>query len=302
MASTVADDTRGFDHVRVTVNGVALHVVLGGSGPLVVLLHGWPESWVTWRHVMGPLRDAGFTVAVPDLRGFGDSEKPPHVDDYAVDRVATDVHALIRALGHERAHVVGHDWGGVVAWQLALRHDDVLDKLVIVNAPHPGLFKKRLRHFDQLKASYYMFVFQVPFVAERLVSSDDFRPLKNILKYQPRREGAFTDEDVELYVRAIKKPGALTAGLNYYRAAGRAAVAEGLRGLKGGRHRGGVVERPTLVVWGLDDSALPPENLDGLDRVVTSVRTVRIPQCSHWVQHDAPEILVRETLAFLAPS
>src|SRR4051812_8572853 len=110
------DDVKGFEHCTLTVNGIVLHVVLGSPpgkrGPLVVLLHGWPESWVTWRHVMGPLRDAGFTVAVPDLRGFGDSEKPADVSDYELHRVANDIRELVKVLGYSRAHVIGHDWGG----------------------------------------------------------------------------------------------------------------------------------------------------------------------------------------------
>jgi epoxide hydrolase 4 len=292
------DDVAGFDHATVNVNGVALHVVVGGKGPLIVLLHGWPESWLTWRHVMKPLKDAGFTVAAPDLRGFGDSEKPSRVSDYDLDKVALDVKGLVTALGFDRAHVVGHDWGGAVAWHIAHNHDDFVDKLVAMNAPHPAIFSKRLRNFDQIKRAYYMFVFQVPVVAERLVSAKDFKPLRNIMKYQPKKKGAFDDEDVKLYVEQMKKPGALTGGLNYYRAQLRSLVSG-----RAGKPAKRVVDKPTLVLWGMSDEVLVPANLDGLERYVGDLRVVKIDDCSHWVQHDAPDVIVKECIAhFASPS
>jgi pimeloyl-ACP methyl ester carboxylesterase len=287
---TIESDTEGFEHRFIETNGIKLHVVVGGSGPLVMLLHGWPEFWATWRHVMRPLRDAGFTVCAPDLRGFNLSDKPKNVSEYSLDHSVGDVVGIIKALGHEKAHVIGHDWGGALAWQLAQTRDDVIDKLVIMNAPHPRLFVKRLRKLDQLRRAYYMFVFQVPVVAEKLVSADDFRPIKNVLKYQPRRKGAFDDEDMRVYKEAIKQPGALTGGLSWYRAAFRQA----LRGQ--GMPSKRVIERPTLILWGLSDEALPPENLDGLERVVRELRIVRIADCSHWVQHERPDLVVEESL------
>jgi pimeloyl-ACP methyl ester carboxylesterase len=291
------DDVAGFDHATVNVNGTALHVVVGGKGPLVVLLHGWPESWMTWRHVMKPLKDAGFTVAAPDLRGFGDSEKPRNVADYELDKVALDVVGLVRALGFERAHIIGHDWGGSTAWHLAQHHDEIIDKLVVMNAPHPAIFAKRLRSFDQIKRAYYMFVFQVPVVAERLVSANDFKPLRNIMKYQPAKPGAFDDEDIKLYLEQMKKPGALTAGLNYYRAQAR-MLARG----RVPKPKKPVIDRPTLVLWGMSDQVLVPANLDGIERYISDLRLVKIDQCSHWVQHDAPEVIVKESLAHFASS
>jgi pimeloyl-ACP methyl ester carboxylesterase len=291
---SIESDTEGFEHRYVDTNGIKLHVVVGGSGPLIVLLHGWPEHWATWRHVMKPLRDAGFTVAAPDLRGFNLSDKPKAVSAYSLDFVIEDVAGLIKALGHERAHVVGHDWGGATAWHLAQHRDDVVDKLVIVSCPHPKLFEKRLRSsLEQLRASYYMFVFQLPRLPERMISRDDFRPIRGIMRHQPRRQGAFDDEDMRAYRDALAQPGALTAGLNYYRASFREA-------LRGRRPKSPtfkrVVERPTLVLWAMNDEALPPGNLDGLESLVRELRLVKIDDCSHWVQHDKPDVIVAETL------
>jgi pimeloyl-ACP methyl ester carboxylesterase len=292
---TMADDTQDFEHRVVETNAIKLHVVGGGSGPLVVMLHGWPECWATWRHVMGPIKKAGFTVAVPDMRGFNDSDKPAKVADYRTEHVAADIVGLVRSLGFERAHVVGHDWGGVVAWHIGQHMSDVLDKLVVINAPLMPLFAKRLFTLDQLRRSYYMFLFQLPVIPERLVSADGFRPVRNLLKHQPRKRDAFDDDDRRVYVEAIAKPGALTGGLNYYRAAFRAVVS-------GDKPSTAHVTRPTLVLWGLDDVSLPPTNLDGIDRFVDDLRVVRIPNCSHWVQHDAPDVIVQEALAHFTSS
>ncbi len=296
---TLADDTSGCAHRFVLTNGVRLHVLVGGAGPLVVLLHGFPECWATWRHVVGPLIAAGYTIAAPDLRGYNLSDKPPRVADYRVEHVADDIVGLVHALGFQTAHVVGHDWGGAVAWHMGQRHDAVLDKLVIVNSPHPGLFTKRLRSsLQQLRRSYYMFLFQVPVIAERTLSRDRFAVLRTIMKHQPKRPGAFDDEDAAVYQEAMAQPGAVTGALNYYRAGLRAGLRDALAGRAPARD--GVVLRPLLVVWGMDDVALLPENLDGLDRVAGDLRIVRLTDCSHWVQHDAPERLVEETLRFLA--
>lgn len=295
---TLADDTRGFEHRMIDANGLKLHVVVGGGGPLVLLLHGWPECWATWRHVLQPLKAAGFTVAAPDLRGFNLSEKPSDVADYTMDKVIEDHAALIRALGFQKAHVIGHDWGGASAWHLAQKRDDVLDKLVIVNTPHPALFLKRLRKSpSQLKASYYMFVFQVPVVAEKLLERNGFQVLENVMKYQPKKKGAYDEEDIRVYKEALGQPGATTSTLNWYRASFR----QSFKKLDGtGLKR--VIERPTLVLWGLDDEAVPPGNLDGMETVAKEIRIVRIPDCSHWVQHDKPEVIVDEAVRFFRSS
>lgn len=292
----LADDTRGYEHRIVETNGIKLHVVVGGGGPLLLLLHGFPECWATWRHVMQPLKDAGFTVAVPDLRGFNLSDKPKEVGDYVLDHVVSDLVGLIQALGFQKAHVVGHDWGGAAAWHLAQTRDDVLDKLIIINAPHPALFMKRLKRSPtQVKLAYYMFFFQLPVLPERALTRGGFKVLENMMKHQPSKQGAFDAEDVRVYKDAMGQPGAVTSSLNWYRASFR----EGVMGRKSKNAIKRVIERPTLVLWGVDDKALPTENLEGLESVTTDLRVVRIPACSHWVQHDAPAVIVDEVVRFL---
>jgi pimeloyl-ACP methyl ester carboxylesterase len=288
---TAAFTPEGFEHRTITANGVRFHVVVGGLGPLVLMLHGWPECWAAWRHLMKPFADAGFTVAAPDLRGFGDSDKPQRPRDYAMPVLVDDVVGLVRALGFEKAHVLGHDWGGIIAWALASSRPEIVDKLVIMNAPHPVIIQKRLvSSLEQLKASYYAFFFQVPVLAEKKLAQDDFRVIDNIFKHQPRKRGSVTFDDVEAFKKGLRERGGVTASLNYYRAAARYGL---------GGERGGLIAAPTLVLWGLDDVALPPGNLDGLVRFVASLRVVRVPNCSHWIQHDGDDVILRDALPFV---
>jgi pimeloyl-ACP methyl ester carboxylesterase len=293
---TLADDTRGFEHRFIDVNGVKLHVLVGGGGPLVVLLHGWPECWATWRHLLQPLKDAGFTVAAPDLRGFNLSDKPDGVSEYTMAKVSADVVGLIKVLGFQKAHIIAHDWGGAVAWYLAQTRDDVVDKLVIANCPHPDLFRKRLASTpSQLKASYYMFVFQVPVLAEKLLERNGFDALGKMMKYQPKKRGAFDEEDVRVYKEAMGQPGAVTSSLNYYRASFRETFQRNKQRPDGWKN---VIERPVLLLWGMNDDALPPENIKGHDAVARDLRVVRIDDCSHWVQHDKPDVMLDESVRF----
>jgi epoxide hydrolase 4 len=306
---TLVDDTRGFRHRFVATGpadrgGVRLHIVTNADeaprGPLVLLLHGFPECWATWRHVLRPLADAGFTICAPDLRGYNTSDKPTRVEDYRVQRSVDDVAGLIRALGYDKAHVVGHDWGGAVAWHVGQRQPELAERLVVLNSPHPAIFLRRMMDPQQLSASGYIFFFQIPGVAEAVVRARDFRLIEEIFRRAPRRPHAYDDEDIAVMKDALRQEGALTGALNWYRAALRQALAGRRRGAGSSLKR--AIEVPTLVIHGLDDRALPPGNLDGLRDCVQELRVVTIPQCSHWVTHDAPEIVVREILDFLPPA
>jgi pimeloyl-ACP methyl ester carboxylesterase len=233
----------------------------------------------------------------PDLRGYGDSDRPARVADYALERLVEDVAGLVAAFGRTKAHVVGHDWGGAIAFQTARARPDVVDKLVVMNGPDPACVLRQLLRPAQLKASWYMFFFQLPFVPERFLSKDGLAPLRSLYRHQPRRRGAYAREEIDAYVAAFARPGALTAALAYYRAAFRS-------GLK--RRRSGEplvdrrpIERPTLVVWGMDDTALLPGQLDGLPGTVRDLRIVRVPGCSHWIHHDAPEAVLDACVPFL---
>jgi epoxide hydrolase 4 len=264
------------------VNGIRLHWVEAGAGPLVVLLHGFPEHWYAWRHQIPALAAAGFRVLAPDLRGYNLSDKPRGVRQYRLDVLARDVVDLVQREGAGRAHVVGHDWGGLVAWRVATSHPTVVDRLVVLNAPHPGVMLRGLLKNGQLARSRYILVFQVPRLAERRFSGGDFALLRRYLRRDPVRPGAFSEDDIQKYVDAMRRPGALTAALNYYRAAFRAAPVT----LLGAHPR---IEAPVLLIWGEQDRYLGPHLTDGTERWVSDLRVERIPQASHWVQADAPE-------------
>jgi pimeloyl-ACP methyl ester carboxylesterase len=279
-------------HRWIDVGGLRLHCVEAGTGPLVVLLHGFPEFWYAWRHQIPALADAGYRVVAPDLRGYNTSDKPSRVRDYRPWVLVQDVADLIVALGGGSAAVAGHDWGGGLAWLLAMQHPKRVERLVLLNAPHPVRFLKGLRSPRQLRRSWYILAFQLPWLPERLVAARDFHVLRWILRHQPIRPGAFTAQDIDRYVVAAAQPGALRAAINYYRAAFRAnplAQAHGLRR----------VDIPTLIIWGDQDRSLGRE-LAEPDRVwVPDVRVERIAEASHWVQADDPERVNQLMMDFL---
>ncbi len=273
--------------------GVRLHCVEVGSGPLVVLLHGFPEFWYSWKHQLPALAEAGFRVVAPDLRGYNLSDKPKGARNYFGEVLAADVAGLIRALGAERAHVVGHDWGGGIAWVFAMQHPELLDRLAILNAPHPDRFLRGLMTWKQLKKSWYMFYFQLPWLPERMMRARDFGGLRHLLRRDPVRQGAFTPEDIERYVAAMAQPGALTAAINYYRALFRRTPWRV-------RARFRVVERPVQVIWGERDRYLGAELAEFDPAWVKDGRVERIPEASHWVHWDAPEQVNRRLIGFLS--
>lgn len=274
------------------VNGVRLHYVTRGEGPLVVLLHGFPEFWYAWRHQVAPLADAGFTVVAPDMRGYARSSKPRGVESYHVDTLADDIAALVAHLGHATADVVGHDWGGVVAWHLAGAHPAVVRRLAVLNAPHPARFAEEFRRWRQLRRSWYVLAFQLPWLPEAALRARDFAAVTRIFERDPSRAGAFTREDLARYRGAMAEPGALTAMVNYYRAAGR-------RVIQGRAERAAVTPHETLLLWGERDRHLDPSLSRGLERSVPRLTTVRFPGASHWIMADEPEEVSRALVGFL---
>jgi epoxide hydrolase 4 len=293
--------TGELEHRHVDVGGVRLHVVEAGSGPLVVLLHGFPEFWYSWRHQIPALADAGFRVVAPDMRGYNVSDKPRGLAAYSGEALAGDVCGLIEALGEERAHVVGHDWGAQVAWETAMRHPSRVDRLAILNVPHPVRMLEGLRTLRQLRRSWYMFFFQLPFVPEAALRAGDFAIPRRVLRRDSVSPDAFSEEDIERFVDAWSQPGALTAMLAYYRAAVRSPAAiRGVLGRGDGAPGVRVVEAPTLVIWGERDTALGTELAEPDRRWVPNLIGVeRLPDASHWVQNDAPERVNELLIDFL---
>ncbi|HEY7974364.1 MAG TPA: alpha/beta hydrolase [Ktedonobacterales bacterium] len=279
----------GLTQGYISTNGVRLHYVAAGErGPLVLLLHGFPEFWYSWRWQIAPLA-ARFRVVAPDLRGYNLSEKPR--TGYDIRTLYRDVAGLIAAFDAPDAHIVGHDWGGVIAWALAIRQPQLVRKLVILNAPHPGTFMRELRHARQLRRSWYAALFQLPWLPERLLARDDYAAIRAICHAANRRAVIFTPEDIERYVAAIARPGALTAALNYYR-----QLLRGGLGALGPLRR---IDAPTLVLWGERDPALGVELLDGLERWVADLRIQRFPDARHWLSQERPDDVTQALLAFL---
>ncbi len=281
-------------HGTAYVNNVRLHYVTQGEGKLIVLLHGFPEFWYSWRHQI-PVLAERFKVVAPDLRGYNDSEKPKGVANYRIDVLTADVMGLIRAFGEEKAIIVGHDWGGGIAWTFAADYPQATERLIVMNCPHPTAFQRHLRaNCRQLRRSWYIFFFQIPWLPEGFILLNRRRFVERAFRGMAIRKEAFPDEELQRYVEAIEKPGALTAAVNYYRAGFR----ETLR--KGERHYAPIA-CPTLLIWGEEDIALGKELTYDMEPYFADRFEIKyIPRCSHWVQQEQPELVNQYMLEFLA--
>lgn len=269
-----------------------LHAVVAGAeeGPLALLLHGFPECWYSWRHQIGPLVRAGYRVVVPDQRGYNLSDKPAGVGGYQTDLLTTDILALIAALGRERATVIAHDWGGAVAWRLAMDYPQAVERLVVMNAPHPVAFAKALAaDWSQRLKSWYMFLFQIPWLPEALLGLSPAATARLFFRGTAVRQDAFSEADLEVMAAALAQPGAMRAMIHWYRAAFRYRPA----------HRARPIEAPALLIWAEDDVALGKPLTYGLERWVPDLEIHYIGGCGHWVQNEAPAEVNERVLAFL---
>jgi len=275
MPSIQARDT------TIVTNGVRLHVVQAGpvDGPLVILLHGFPEYWAGWRQQIPALAAAGYRVWAPDQRGYNTSDKPPGVAAYNLDELALDVVGLIDAAGAQKVFVAGHDWGAAVAWWLGIKHADRLEKLAILNVPHPAVMRRRLRtHFSQLRKSWYMFFFQLPWLPERVLARNGGeRFMRGIQVSSP--PGAFSEEDVQGYLAAWAQPGAWTGMINWYRAMFQKPPTPA---------RSYRVTLPTRILWGKRDAVLEWEMAETSLELCDQGELFFIAEAAHFVQHDAP--------------
>lgn len=267
----------------VAANGLTFEVAEAGAGDhLALCLHGFPELNFSWRYQMPLLAELGYRVWAPNQRGYGASSRPIGVEQYSADRIVADAAALFDASGARRLTLVAHDWGGAIAWMFAINRVRPVERLVVMNLPHPICFAEALKHWPQRRRSWYMAAFQLPWLPEAALTAKDAAAIRHAFRGMAVDKSRFPDEVLDVYAAAAQRPGAATAMVNWYRAAARHRDRMALS-------NGGRVEVPTLIVWGEEDSALGIETLNGTERFVPDLTIRRLPGVSHWVQQEAPE-------------
>lgn len=286
-------------HGYADVNGISLHYAESGSGDnLVLLLHGFPEFWYSWRHQLKALGER-FHVVAPDMRGYNLSDKPPGIEDYKIEVLVNDVLGLIDHFGVKKAAIVAHDWGAGVAWAVAQKHPERVSRLAIMQVPPAAAWRANMS-LKQLLRSWYMFFFLIPKLPEWFISRNDFRAIDKTFTDSPFRKHSFTFDDIALYKENMRRPGTLTAALNYYRA----NVIDRLlpRRANNGEHSGRSKTRvPTLFIFGEQDFAILPATVRGIkDYIDAPYSELRIVDSGHWVQNEAPDEVNKALLQFLA--
>ena len=274
------------------VGDVKLHYAKAGDGEkLVILLHGFPEFWYSWRHQLVALSDA-YTVVAPDMRGYNLSDKPLNKADYAIDNLVGDIVGLIHHFGKETAAVIGHDWGASVAWALAMKKPEVLWKLGALQVP-PIPIWKRNQTMKQFFASWYMFFFQIPGLPEFRLRQNDYAALAKALRESTAAPGVFSDDEIAEYKTSWSQPGAITAMLNYYRA-------NIVKRMFGQKDMPSKISVPTLFIYGEKDRAVLPQTVAGVGDIVSGPYTEhRIPNSGHWVQQEARDEVTQVLRTFL---
>lgn len=295
--SALAVMPEGTRALRVQANGLDFEVFELGTGDrLALCLHGFPEHALSWRHQMPVLAGLGYRVWAVNQRGYGGSSRPPRVADYDIGHLMRDVAALIEASGARETVLIAHDWGAIVAWCFAARAIRPITRLVIMNVPHPERYRARLWHPSQLRKSWYVLYFQIPGLAEWIGARDGARAAGEVFVRAGGDPARFPPEIRAAYRREAARPGALTAMINWYRAAFRG-------GLKRQYALGfPMIEAPTLLIWGEADIALDKETTYGTERHVRDLTIRYLPGVSHWVQQDAPEAVNALLTEFLGPS
>lgn len=279
------------EHTFVDTSLGKLHVASSGSGPLLIFLHGFPEFWYAW-HLQLEQFAASHHCLAPDLPGYNLSDKPSQLSSYEIPSVVKAIIELIDKFSTSgKATIVGHDWGGVLSWYIACLYPEKLEKLVIINSPHPAIFSRELASNPaQQKASMYIGLFVTP-LAEPTLSANNYAHLAKVVFDGCKNETVFSHEDRAKYLKAWQEPGALTGGLNYYRAN---ALAK--------RQKITVCNVDTLVIWGENDTALLTGNLNGLEDLVPRLTIKRVPNAGHWIVHEEPELVGQYIQDFLCLS
>jgi len=287
------DEGSGLREGYAELEDVRLHYVEAGDGPLIVLLHGFPEFWYGWRLQIEPLVAAGFRVVAPDMRGYNLSSRPTDVAAYNADHLIADIRGLIQERGAEPALLVGHDWGGTVAWDLAMKYPEIVDRLAILNAAHPRKLSQGLHHPGQLRKSWYFFFFDVPALPESVVQADRWHFFRHFLR---DARPAYTPEEIDRYVEAWSQPDAATGMINYYRSSVRQSPKDAEAAIR-------PIQAPTLVIWGQRDRYLSQELAEPEHDDVPNLDHVeRLPDASHWVHHDEAERVTQLLTDFFSPA
>jgi pimeloyl-ACP methyl ester carboxylesterase len=284
--------TNSWSHNFIDTNGIKLHYVSHGSGKLMLMLHGFPEFWYSWRHQIEEFSRDYKAVAL-DLRGYNESDKPQGVEAYRMSELVEDVKGVIQGLGYEDCILVAHDWGGAIAWNFAYTYPELVEKLIVLNIPHPAKFAEGLKTPEQLSKSWYILAFQIPWLPEFLLQLNDYQAIENAFLGMAVDKTAFSQEDLDAYKDAAAKRGALTAAINYYR-----AIFQSL--LQSDRQQWGTLNIPTLTIWGENDTALGKELTYGTGTYVRDWQIKYIPNCSHWVQQEQPALVNTYIRQFLA--
>ncbi len=282
-------------HHFVQLRTLRMHYVEAGSGPLVVLLHGFPENWWSWRYQLQSLVDAGFRVVAPDLRGYGETDKH---GPYDLDTISDDVCQLIASLHEGKVKIVGHDWGGAVAWHLASKRPEFCERLTVMNCPHPSIFRAAIINkpsWAQLKKSWYFFFFQLPLLPEWLLTRRDAQGTVRTIKGSSIDRSHFSADEMRPFREGIQRPGAASAMIGWYRHAVRDGFTNPFN-----PPTYETIDVDTLLVWGMKDPALGyAELVPGTERHVPKLKIAQIPDCGHFVQAERPELVNPALIAFL---
>jgi len=264
-------------HEKIQANGIQFHYVTEGNGPLMLFLHGFPEYWYSWRHQISKF-SKNYKVVALDMRGYGQSDRPQGKENYAIDVLVDDVKEVVSALGYEKCILVGHDWGALVAWYVAMNFESYVEKLIVMNVPHPKCYMENIT-FSQVLRSWYIWMFQLPKFPERYLKAKDFKWITDQFRSAVNME-AFSEEDLNKYKENAALPGALTAMLNYYRN----LPAEMMK-----KDATPTIQIPTLMLWGEKDPYTSKNSTRGTDRYVENLNLKFLPNCSHWTQQDCPK-------------
>lgn len=297
MSASFAQDhllKKGMTSHFIETNGIKMHYVKAGEGPkLVVMAHGFPEFWYGNFNILHSfIGSKEYTAVAPDMRGYNLTEKPEEIKDYQVKNMVDDLIGLAKGLGHDKFNLIGHDWGGIVCWWLAIVHPDILEKFIIINSPHPIVFVREMRENPAQQAgNTYTQMFRAE-GSEAKLTANDFEILVTMMMTDGLKSGVFTEKDKKIYQESWSRPGALTGGLNWYRASSQYGPGYDLKYFS--------VNVPTLVIWGMDDEFILSSNLNGLDAFVPDLTIKEVEGASHWIIHEKPELVNGYIFSFLS--